>query len=195
MGPPAPSRFSQRQSVRLGSWTMTNRADLASSYAEVRKWLLNPDFGWDVGITLHLPNAMKAADTRPEFELLKAQVGYFLNASDRRIHGAAHKNRGVRTPRIVAYEEEVFVGWHAHITMATPEPVDTAAMLQQLEKLWRDRVQRYTSARFEKRLFWGEPIQGSYANYGIKRILGNPDTPWINPRGCLDLDKTYLPIL
>ena len=174
---------------------MKNNTELRSVYAEVREWLLEPKYGWDVGITLHLPNAMKVAAPRSEFELLKDRVGYFLNATDRRIHGSRHKNHGTRTPRIVAYEHDEGVGWHSHITLATPAAIETAAFVELLDKLWWDRVHRYARGRFERHLFWGEPIQGAYASYGLKRIIGDPDTPWIVPKGCLDLHKTYLPIL
>ena len=179
----------------MATKTFGTQADLPSVYVEVRKWLINPDYGWDVGITLHLPNAMKAANPCSELELLKDQVGYFLNAMDRRVHGAQHRNNAVRTPRIVAYEDAEGVGWHSHITLATPSSLQIDAFVPTLEQLWWKRVRRYARAPFQKRLFWGEPISGRYASYGIKRIIGNPDAPWINPRGCLDLDKTYLPIL
>ena len=161
---------------------------------EVDRWLLDPAYPWDVGIALHIPNAMRQVAGKHSMSLLQQQVGYFLNDVDRRIYKSAHKRRGVRVPRIVAAEWDEGVGWHAHAVLITPPTMTKADFVDFLQRRWHARVGRYATAKFRSRLFWGEAIRDNYGHYTIKRTIGSPLGISDFNQGFLDLQNTTIPV-
>ena len=175
---------------------MVSHSKLRSEWQE---WLLSSRHGWDVGICLHVPNSLRVAENGWDERWLQRRLSRFFNQLDRRIHKAAHRNRGVRVARCVALERTDLVGWHAHAMLATPTGWQHEDFIQLMRKLWHEDLGSYRACRFENQLFWAEPISNNYGSYSTKHCASSAkpiysqsgiSNGWVD--GMIDLQNTVL---
>jgi hypothetical protein len=148
----------------------------------VRKWL--GENGADIAASFLLPrelmSALKRTSVGADDIALSLQLTYLFNQVDRQVFKSAHRNRGVRVPRIVTLERTDEVGWHAHVLVKTPEHFAPERLSLLMQRLWLRQLRWYTSPRFVGRLYWAEHISGSYFEYSTKQVGGKGDADWMN---------------
>lgn len=148
----------------------------------VREWLgANPA---DIAATFLLPRGLMGALKRaaiPTDEItLSKQLMHCFNQLDRQVFKSAHRNRGIRVPRVVTLEHTDDVGWHAHVLFTTPSHLSPTQLSLLMQRLWLRQIKRYVSPRFENRLYWADLISGDYLRYSTKQVGGNGDADWMN---------------
>jgi hypothetical protein len=153
------------------------------------KWVKQYRDTLDVCATLHTPIAMKAAENGWDSDFLQKQLWRYFNNLDRRVFKAAHRNRAVRLYRWVTLEKSETVGWHAHISISTPDNFTQAEFIDLAKTLWLKQIARYTNPKFKSRLSVIEPIEGEFFRYSVKSIRGTKE----DSNGVLDLENIHLP--
>ena len=138
---------------------------------------------FDIGVCVHVPNKMRFLQSGNDDIWLQRHISVYLNKLDRRIHKAAHKNRGVRLKRVVSLENTNNTGWHAHMCVETPADMTNDELITEMASVWLKYVSRWKSERFtDDRLFWAEEIKVGYDQYTTKNgtniLSGNMD--WHN---------------
>jgi hypothetical protein len=151
-----------QEAVRV--WLGANRPDIAASFLLPRG----------------LIGAFKRAAIPNDEIALSKQLMHCFNQLDRQIFKSAHRNRGVRVPRVVTLEQTDEVGWHAHVLLTTPSHISPANLSQLLRSIWLRQLWGHISKDFMDRLYWAEPISGSYLEYSTKQVGGNGVADWMN---------------
>jgi hypothetical protein len=141
---------------------------------------------FDVGVCLNVPNKMRFIQSGNDDIWLQRHLSVYLNKVDRRIYKAAHKNRGVRTKRVVSLEYTKNTGWHAHMCVETPDGMTNDDLINKLGTVWLKYVSKWKGKRFtDERLFWADEIKEGYDQYTTKN-----GTNILN--GNMDWHNTYL---
>ena len=138
---------------------------------------------FNVGVCVHVPHKMRLEQSGYDDIWLQRHIGVYLNKLDRRIHKAAHKNRGLRIKRVVALEHTVGVGWHSHMCVETPQNMTDDELIEEMGSVWLRYVGKWQNSGFSNdRLFWAEQIEEGYSQYTTKNgkniLNGNMD--WLN---------------
>ena len=157
----------------------------------LRKWAVPPRIKWDISATWHVPNALREKNGGWDDRWHECEMRKYLNAVDRRIYKAAHKNRGTRVYRWMAMERAGGVGWHSHGLLQTPPHMSDEEFIAVLQSLWHKHCNAKNVPRFASKLFKAELVKRDFLGYTIKGIFDLSE----EADGVHDAHNTVLPKL
>ena len=151
------------------------------------RWLGEKSKYFNIAACWHVPSAMRTHYRGYDADWLAKELTRYFNKVDRRIHKAAHKNRGNRLQRIITLEHDDKVGWHAHGLLDCAFGMNEDETIAVLDKLWKEHTDRFATNKFEKHLTYFSYDQGNYLQYCLKRLNRQDD----KALGILDTKNTY----
>jgi hypothetical protein len=130
-------------------------------------WMEAEKIEWNLAISLHASNQLRAAERGFDEYWLQAKLRRYFNELDRKLFRTDYTRRGVRMQRLVALGHTDTVGWHAHVCAVTPKHIGQDKLISAMHLLWLKHMNVKTTSNtaFKDKLFWAQPMTGRYQNY------------------------------
>lgn len=158
---------------------------------QLMQWV-NAGPKWDIALTLHTPLKLRYDHQGYDELWLEQQVSVLFNVLSKVIFADIPKKQRPMLRRLIALEKDIYVGWHAHGVISTPEHLDDEILIQAIKEVWGGMMNRHAKEEFKDRLVWCEPVNGNYQQYCVKAALSAQGRNPVGQFGTISLRNTHL---